>query len=335
MASPRRLKRELLRSVVEANVEDAERRPRGSLRRKREQRAETLRQRIRLIIVTTVTATAATVFLVAGVTANWWQPISPPTVNRIVPGNPQEPFSPQPLDRRVIPLAVHQVVLDPGHGGHDPGAITREGLHEKNLTLDIARRLSIRLIEAGLDVHMTRSSDEYLSLEQRVRIANSTRADLFVSIHVNSIPRHEARGVETFFLGPTNDPFLTALAATENQNSGYSVADYRSLLDGIYAGVRQQESRQLAGLIQQALYRSLARTNPELEDRGVKTAPFVVLIGTEMPAVLAEVSCLSNQKEASLLATPLYRERIAKALFSGIWTWAHTTTGPIQKGKQS
>ncbi len=333
MGRTRGLKRELLRSVVEANVEDAERRPRGSLRRERQRRSERLRRRLRLSAVTTVVAAGASVLLLAGATTNWWQPIGAPAVYRSAILEDGDTAALQPVDRHVIPLSVHKVVLDPGHGGKDPGAITAQGLYEKDLTLDIARRLSARLISSGLDVHMTRNSDVTLSLEQRVRIANSARADLFVSIHVNSIPRREARGVETFYLGPTNDPFLTSLAAAENEGSGYSVADYRSLLDGIYAGVRQEESRQLAGFIQQALYRSLLTTNSRLEDRGVKTAPFVVLIGTEMPAVLAEVSCLSNSTEARLLTTPKYRERISTALFRGIWEWAHTTAGPIQKGQ--
>jgi N-acetylmuramoyl-L-alanine amidase len=148
-----------------------------------------------------------------------------------------------------------------------------------------------------------------------------------VSIHLNWIDTREVRGVETYYLGPTNDPYLTQLAANENMDSGYSMADFRNMLDRVYAGVRQAESRRLASTVQQSLYNSLRRVNPQLQDRGVKKAPFIVLVGTEMPAILAEVSCLSNEKEARLLMTPEYRQFIAEALFEGIDSYAQQVRG--------
>ncbi|MCB1054353.1 MAG: N-acetylmuramoyl-L-alanine amidase, partial [Acidobacteria bacterium] len=152
--------------------------------------------------------------------------------------------------------------------------------------------------------------------------------DIFVSIHVNWIEQREIRGVETYFLGATDDPYLRAIAAAENKDSGYSLADFRSIMEGVYAGVRQDESRRLAQAVQRQLFASLKGVNPALRNRGVKTAPFVVLVSSEMPAVLVEVSCLSNDEEAALLTKPLYREYIARALSSGIRDYADSLSPP-------
>jgi len=228
----------------------------------------------------------------------------------------------EPVDSTVFPLAVERVVLDPGHGGRNGGTYTPSGLVEKDLTLDIALRLADLLEDAGFEVLMTRRDDVDLSLEERARFANRQAADLFLSIHVNWIENRGVRGVETYYLGATDDPFLTRLAASENRGSGYSQADLRDLLEELYAGFRQVRSADAAGSLQRTLLRSLRTINPEIEDRGVKTAPFIVLMKTDMPAVLAEVSCLSNQKEAELLARPLYRQYIAEALAAGIESYA-------------
>ncbi len=166
-----------------------------------------------------------------------------------------------------------------------------------------------------------------MSLAERAAIANRLGADVFVSVHVNWIGNRAARGVETYYLGPTDDPFLSRLAAAENRDSGYSMADMRQLLDGIYAGVRQDKSRHLAEMVQAALFRSLGRVNAKIEDRGVKSAPFIVLLSTRMPAILAEVSCLSNAEEARLLARPLYRQSIAEALAAGLRAYAANAGG--------
>ncbi|RMH22132.1 MAG: N-acetylmuramoyl-L-alanine amidase, partial [Acidobacteria bacterium] len=234
--------------------------------------------------------------------------------------------APAPLEGDVLPLAVRRIVLDPGHGGEDTGALSapheEPRLSEKELTLDIARRLEQKLLAAGFEVVMTRRDDATLSLRQRAAIANRAHADLFVSIHVNWIAQRRVLGVETYHVGPTDDPYLEELARRENHDSGYTLADLRQLLDGIYADVRQDESRQLAAHVQRALYHQLLPQSPKLADRGVKTAPFVVLVATEMPAILAEVSCLSNREEARRLARPRYREHIARALLRGIETYA-------------
>ncbi|HVR09073.1 MAG TPA: N-acetylmuramoyl-L-alanine amidase [Thermoanaerobaculia bacterium] len=233
-----------------------------------------------------------------------------------------------PIDPAVLPLAVRKIALDAGHGGESHGTRTPLGLLEKDITLDVVRRLR-QLLEAQHDfaVVMTRNDDSSISLAERAAIANRSGADVFVSVHVNWIENRASHGVETYFLGPTNDPFLNRLAAVENRDSGYSMADMRQLLDGIYAGVRQDKSRELAQVMQRALFRSLGRVNPKIEDRGVKSAPFIVLLSTRMPAILAEVSCASNADEARLLARPLYRQFIAEALAGGLRAYASTARG--------
>ncbi|HUP44425.1 MAG TPA: N-acetylmuramoyl-L-alanine amidase [Thermoanaerobaculia bacterium] len=242
---------------------------------------------------------------------------------------------PEPLQRvrsAAFPLSVRRVVLDAGHGGTDPGTTTT-GLAEKEITLDIGQRLAQLLEASGFEVVRTRDDDETVPLRDRTRLANDSRGDIFVSIHVNALLKHRSsRGIETYYLGPTNDPSLTQLAASENSSSGYSLADLRDLLDGVYADARRDESRQLAASVQQHLYTRLRESDPGLENWGVKSAPFLVLVATDMPAILAEVGCLSNQKEAALLRTGEHRQQIAEALFHGIHAYAAANGAPQKKG---
>jgi N-acetylmuramoyl-L-alanine amidase len=196
---------------------------------------------------------------------------------------------------------------------------------EKQLTLDIARRLAKRLTAGGFEATLTRDDDSRLLLRERARIANERKADLFVSIHLNWFEDGRAnRGIETYYLGPADDPFVNALASAENRESGYTIADVRRLLDSIYADLRQQQSRALATAVQTRLVRSAHEAAPDVRDRGVKSAPFLVLVTTEMPAILAEVASLANADEAQLLDREEYRERIAIALFDGIRAYSHS-----------
>ncbi len=221
-----------------------------------------------------------------------------------------------------FPLAVRRVVLDAGHGGTDPGA-TASSLFEKEITLDIGNRLQTLLEKDGFEVVPTRNADRTIALKERARVANESRSDIFVSIHVNALLAHtEARGIETYYLGATTDPKLTQLAAAENRVSGYSIADMRALLAGVYADARRDESHELAQAVQKNLFSTLRKNDPGLENWGVKRAPFVVLVATDMPAVLAEVGCISNEKEAAMLRRPEYRQKIADALFLGIRGYA-------------
>ena len=235
--------------------------------------------------------------------------------------------STEPVKAAAFPLAVRRVILDAGHGGKDAGAQAPPSVAEKDITLDIEHRLQALLKQNGFEVVVTRTDDRMVPLRERARLANSSEGDIFVSIHVNSLRSHIAsHGIETYYLGPTKDPLLTQLAAEENVTSGYSIADLRKLLDRVYADVRRDESQRLASAVQQQLFANLQTIDPGLENWGVKRAPFIVLVATDMPAVLAEVGCLSNTREAAMLQQPQYRQQIAEALFRGIHEYAKKGT---------
>jgi N-acetylmuramoyl-L-alanine amidase len=247
--------------------------------------------------------------------------------------SPSHTSSPgQRVAASAFPLSVQRVIIDAGHGGIDPGA-TSPALLEKQVTLDIGHRLRSKLESAGFEVLLTRHDDRTVALRDRAKFANGARGDIFISIHVNSLVKHTAsRGIETYYLGATDDPTLTALAASENKVSGYSLADLRRILDGVYAGVRSEESSRLAHSVQERLYRNLKASDAKLENWGVKRAPFVVLVGTDMPAILAEVGCISNEQEAAMLARPDYRQEIAEALHDGILNYAASGDTSQKKG---
>jgi N-acetylmuramoyl-L-alanine amidase len=251
-------------------------------------------------------------------------PVPVPGASWIVP-EPlllEAPLAAQPVPPDVLALGVRRVIVDAGHGGDNLGTASAAGLLEKHLTLDIADRVRQLIQAKGLEAVMTRTADQALSLRERAAIANGRRGDVFVSIHLNALRSAPVRGIETYYAGPSDHPEQDALAAAENQESGYSLSDMRSLLEKIYADARRNESRRLAESVQRALVDTLRRANPALSDRGVKRAPFVVLVATRMPAILAEVSCLSNAAEADRLGTAAYRQTIAEALVAGIEAFA-------------
>ena len=239
--------------------------------------------------------------------------------------------SPRPLDKKAVPLAIKRIVIDPGHGG-EPGAISDSGVMEKEITLDVALRLRRLMAKEPYEILLTRQTDQLVSLDKRVAFANENKGDLFVSIHVNSMEPKTLRALETYYVGPTDDPATLRLASIENKDSGYSLSDYKKILEKIYVDERHDESRILAKTIQAQLHHSLKPVNPALENRGVKTAPFVVLIGTQMPAILVEISALSNEEEVKLLTKEDYRENIALALLQGIKNYARNFNVPARKG---
>ncbi len=238
---------------------------------------------------------------------------------------------PRPIDRSAIPLSIKTIVIDPGHGG-EPGASAESGLTEKEITLDVALRLQRHLKQSSFEVLLTRDGDRRVSLDQRVAFANERKADLFLSIHVNSMEPHTIRALETYYVGPSDDPATLKLASRENKDSEFSLADYKKILEKIYVDARRDESHGFARAVQSELFRALKKTNPDLENRGVRTAPFVVLIGTQMPAILVEVACLSNEEEVQLLTKPDYRENIAVALAQGVRRYADRFNIAARKG---
>jgi len=220
--------------------------------------------------------------------------------------------------KQMFGLGVKTIVIDPGHGGTDPGAEGKLGLKEKDITLDIAHRLRERLRSRKLNTVLTREDDGTLPLHARTEFANSMRADLFVSIHVNYLPSRPINIIETYYFGPSEDKEALSLAVKENADSHYRLGEFKEMIEKIGDTLKLQESRKFASLIQQSLYLNIRQQNSGVLDYGIKRAPFVVLLGVEMPGVLAEVSCLSNKEEELKLYTARYREDIARYLESGI-----------------
>jgi N-acetylmuramoyl-L-alanine amidase len=220
---------------------------------------------------------------------------------------------------RTLGLRIGKIVIDPGHGGHDTGTIGPDGLLEKELVLDVSKRLG-KLLAArlGAEVAFTRRDDTFIPLETRTSIANQEQADLFVSVHANSSRDPDARGVETYYLNFTSSPEALEVAARENSASDKSIHELQDLVKKIALKEKIEESREFASDVQGALHSGLAARNPGERNRGVKKAPFVVLIGANMPSILAEISFLSNPTDERRLRTPEYRQRIAESLYRGI-----------------
>ena len=333
MKSLEKVKREMLREAVRENVELLD--GRWALRRRRREKGR--RWAVRALFALVLPA-------LLFVSINAISTGKSPTEVLVVRAAPGEPppnvatgpsLRPKAIDPSVFRLSVTRVVLDAGHGGTDPGTSGFD-LAEKDVTLDVARRAAKALRENGFEAILTREDDANLSLRDRAARANAARGDLFVSIHVNSIPRPDRRGVETYWLGPSEDPFVDQLAGAENRGSGYSLADFRRLLDGVYAGVRQSESRRLAESVHAALLDATRRADPARGDRGVKSAPFAVLVATEMPGILAEVACLSNEEDARLLREEAVREGIARAIVRGLRNYANAGLGePARRTQQA
>ena len=220
---------------------------------------------------------------------------------------------------RALGLKIGRIVIDAGHGGHDSGTIGVDGLEEKDVVLDVALRLGKLLHQRlGAEVIYTRSDDTFVPLETRTAIANKAQADLFLSIHANSSSDASARGVETYYLNFTTDPRALMVAARENAVSDQSVHQLSDLVKKIALKDKIAESREFASDVESSLYSGLERGNDGLRNRGVKKAPFVVLIGANMPSILAEISFVTNQRDASQLRRPEYRERVAESLYRGV-----------------
>lgn len=220
---------------------------------------------------------------------------------------------------RALGLKIGKIVIDPGHGGHDTGTIGPTGLKEKDLALDVALRLG-KMIEdkLGAEVVYTREDDTFIPLEDRTALANQVKADLFISIHANSSRDHSARGVETYYLNFAASEDAMEVAARENALAQASLHDLQDIVKKIARNEKIEESHELAADIQTSLAKRLQRAVRSEKNRGVKRAPFVVLIGANMPSVLAEVSFLSNPADEAMLKKGDHRQRVAEGIFTGV-----------------
>ncbi|HEY6377145.1 MAG TPA: N-acetylmuramoyl-L-alanine amidase, partial [Edaphobacter sp.] len=229
---------------------------------------------------------------------------------------------------RALGLKIGRIVIDAGHGGHDSGTLGVDGLEEKDVVLDVALRLGKILHDRlGAEIIYTRSDDTFIPLETRTAIANKAQADLFLSIHANSSSDASARGVETYYLNFTSQPDALEVAARENAVSDQSIHQLSDLVKKIALKEKIDESREFASDVETSLYGGLQRGNAGLKNRGVKKAPFVVLIGANMPSILAEISFVTNPKDARQLREPDYRQRVAESLYKGVAKYAGGLSG--------
>lgn len=264
-------------------------------------------------------------------------PVPDPTFDydpAIRPEDFQEMLSGSTPLATLFDLQVRTIVLDPGHGGQDPGAIGLGGAAEKQLTLDVALRLKRRLESRGYTVLMTRSGDETVSLRDRVEFANRQPTDLFVSIHANSFPDEPVNALETYYFGANSERYLLRLAEAENQGSDYSVADFNNMIRRLSNTVKLQESRRLAVTIQKSLVHNTREILPGVQDWGVKAGPFVVLLGSDAPSVLAEISVLTNRDQVDRLKLEAHREQLSAFLEEGILNYLVDRTQRNQNAPQ-
>ena len=221
---------------------------------------------------------------------------------------------------RALGLKIGRIVVDAGHGGHDTGTIGPTGLMEKDICLDIALRLGkiIHQRLPGAEVVYTRSDDTFIPLEERTRVANESKADLFISIHANSSHDHAARGIETYYLNLKGSPDAMEVASRENATAQESIHDLEDIVKKIARSEKIDESREFAADIQESLAKRIQKLNKTVKDRGVRKAPFVVLVGADMPSILTEISFLSNPADERLLKNPEHRQRVAEGLYQGV-----------------
>ncbi|WP_158820216.1 N-acetylmuramoyl-L-alanine amidase [Granulicella sp. S156] len=266
------------------------------------------------------------------------RPTSQPIVDRTPPKS-KPPVSAAPVEAppptadgetlvRALGLKIGRIVIDAGHGGHDSGTLGVGGIEEKDVVLDVALRLGKLLHDRlGAEIVYTRADDTFIPLETRTAIANKAQADLFISVHANSSQDSTARGVEVYYLNFTSDPDAMRVASRENAVSTQSVHELSDLVKKIALKDKIDESHELATDVDAGLYAGLAKGNDGLKNRGVKKAPFVVLIGANMPSILAEISFVTNPTDAEQLQRPQYRQRVAESLYNGVARYAAGING--------
>ena len=230
-----------------------------------------------------------------------------------VPTSKPKPLVPKSLTRE-FGLTAKTIVIDPGHGGKDPGALGTRALQEKGIVLSISKKLREILTARGYTVLMTRDTNHFIPLKKRTEFATQHKADLFLSIHANGSENPRANGIETYYLDVTStDSAAEKIAARENIDSGYSIQELETLLKGLIRESKSEDSKRLAEYVQRALVQNTGGV-----DRGVKHARFVVLIGTKVPAILIETGFVSNPVEGQKLATSAYQYKVATAIAQGV-----------------
>ena len=236
------------------------------------------------------------------------------------PAEHKEVSKPRPVKKQHPAIAkVRRIVVDPGHGGHDPGAVGQSGLQEKEVVLSIGLKLREKLQEElGLDVVMTRSTDIFIPLEERTAIANKVGADLFVSIHANAAPNRNASGIETYYLNLAKTEKVAQLAAKENGTSLEKVSTLQAILFDLMANYKLNDSAHLAEEVQKALYKTIKGRHSDTRNLGVKQGPFYVLVGATMPSILVETAFISNSTEEAHLQDPAFHDLAADGILEGI-----------------
>ena len=257
-----------------------------------------------------------------------------PTTSSVAPAIKTDLAKSKVLDRSGKPVTpappiqgLRKIVLDPGHGGKDPGAIGNGGLAEKDLVLSIARKLAAKLRkEMNVQVVLTRNDDRFVPLEDRTALANAEDADLFISLHMNASPNSEARGIETYYLDNTSDEAAIRLAARENSTARKNVSDLQFILSDMTQNMKLEDSITLAHRLQGAAVGGMGKVLDEVKDLGVKKALFYVLVGARMPSVLVEMFFISNREEGRAMSQGLYQDAMVDALFDGIKKYDRATT---------
>ena len=265
---------------------------------------------------------------------------APSTAARKAPAPAEAALGAQPTSlgnrtlTRMLGLKIGRIVLDPGHGGDDLGTVGPGGLLEKDLVLSIALELKPLLEEKlGAEVLITRTDDSFVSLEERAQMANDFRADLFLSIHANSSRSRATSGVETYYLHFAKTSAEREVASRENAASTARVSELEDMVKRIAQADKSAESRELAAIVQKKLYAGTRKLFPESQNRGVRSAPFIVLIGANMPSVLTEVAFLSNPRDEKLLKKSRNQEKLVQALFSGIEGYMQTLGGDLARNR--
>jgi len=236
----------------------------------------------------------------------------------------------------IFGLDVQTIVIDPGHGGRDPGAIGAMGTKEKDIVLDIALGLRDKLEKSGkYKVILTRDTDMSMSLAERVEFANSGRTDLFISLHINALPQKKENLIETYYYGPPSDEETLRIAEQENRGSGLLTKDFENMIKKIGNTFKEQESANLASAIQHSLFTNVKKYDKDIADAGIKIAPFVVLLGVDAPSVLVEISCISKKQEELKLNMPAYRDEITSFLAEGTIRYLTRRNLHVFKGEEN